>query len=78
MVSNGRTLAHDKSSHGLWPGELKTLFDLEVKGLGPTKVIMVSDTPSYGHASGYLFIENCIMAEIFQPSDKIKLIFILF
>jgi hypothetical protein len=28
----------------------KQLFDLEVKGQGPTKVIMVRDTPTYGHA----------------------------
>ena len=31
----------------------KTLFDLEVKGQGPTKVTMVRDTPSYGHAPTY-------------------------
>ena len=31
----------------------KQLFDLEVKGQGPTKVITVSDTPPYGHASTY-------------------------
>jgi hypothetical protein len=31
----------------------KQLFDLEVKGQGPTKVIMVRDTPSYGHAPTY-------------------------
>ena len=28
----------------------KQLFDLEVKGQGPTNVIMVCDTPPYGHA----------------------------
>jgi hypothetical protein len=28
----------------------KQLFDLEVKGQGPTTVIMVRDTPPYGHA----------------------------
>ena len=28
----------------------KQLFDLEVKGQGPTKVIMLHDTPPYGHA----------------------------
>ena len=28
----------------------KHVFDLEVKGQGPTKVIMVRDTPHYGHA----------------------------
>ena len=31
----------------------KQLFDLEVKGKGPTKVIMVRDTPPYGHAPTY-------------------------
>jgi hypothetical protein len=31
----------------------KTLFDLEVKGQGPTKVITVRDTPHYGHAPTY-------------------------
>jgi hypothetical protein len=29
------------------------LFDLEVKGQGPTKVIVVHDTPPYGHAPTY-------------------------
>jgi hypothetical protein len=28
----------------------KQLFDLEVKGQGPTRVIMVCDTLPYGHA----------------------------
>jgi hypothetical protein len=28
----------------------KPLFDLEVKGQGPMKVIMIYDTPPYGHA----------------------------
>jgi hypothetical protein len=31
----------------------KTLIDLEVKGQGSMKVIMVSNTPSYGHAPTY-------------------------
>jgi hypothetical protein len=31
----------------------KQLFDLEVKGQGPMKVIMVHDTPHYGHALTY-------------------------
>ena len=30
------------------------------------------------HTSGYFFIKNFIMAEIVPPSDKIKLIFMLF
>jgi hypothetical protein len=29
------------------------LFDLEVKGQGPMKVITVCDTPPYGHAPTY-------------------------
>jgi hypothetical protein len=32
---------------------LNFLFDLEVKGQGPTKVIMVCDTLPYGHAPTY-------------------------
>ena len=31
----------------------KQLFDLEVKGQGHTKIIMVRDTPPYGHAPTY-------------------------
>ena len=31
----------------------KQLFDLEAKGQGPMKVIMVRDTPPYGHAPTY-------------------------
>jgi hypothetical protein len=31
----------------------KQLFDLDVKGQGPTKVITVRDTPPYGHAATY-------------------------
>ena len=31
----------------------KQLFDLEVKGQGPTKVITVCDTQPYGHAPTY-------------------------
>jgi hypothetical protein len=31
----------------------KQLFDLHVKGQGPTKVITVCDTPPYGHAPTY-------------------------
>ena len=31
----------------------KQLFDLKVKGQGPTKVITVCDTPPYGHAPTY-------------------------
>jgi hypothetical protein len=31
----------------------KQLFDLEIKGQGPTKVITVHDTPPDGHAPTY-------------------------
>jgi hypothetical protein len=31
----------------------KQLFDIEVKGQGPTKVIMVRETLPYGHAPTY-------------------------
>ena len=31
----------------------KQVFDLEVKGQGPKKVIVVRDTPPYGHAPTY-------------------------
>jgi len=31
----------------------KQLFDLQVKGQGPTKLFMVRDTPPYGHAPTY-------------------------
>ena len=31
----------------------KQLFDLEIKGQGPTKVITVRDTPPCGHAPTY-------------------------
>ena len=31
----------------------KQLFDLEVKGQGPMKVMMVRNTPPYGHAPTY-------------------------
>ena len=31
----------------------KQLFDHEVKGQGPTKVITVRDTPPYGHVPTY-------------------------
>jgi hypothetical protein len=39
----------------------KQLFDLEVKGQGPTKVITVCDTPPHGHAhTNYLSINSFV------------------
>ena len=52
----------------------KQLFDLEVKGQGPTKVIMVRDTPPYGQAPTcqisltYLKRQKC-----YGPDKKILL-----
>ena len=43
----------------------KTLFDLEVKGQGPRKVIMIHDTPPYGHA---------LIPNIIDPSRKKQLL----
>jgi hypothetical protein len=37
----------------VFPEIKKQLFDLEVKGQGPTKVITVRDIPPYGHAPTY-------------------------
>ena len=57
----------------------KQLFDLEVKGQGPMKVIMVCDTPPYGHAPTYqisltyLERQNC-----YGPNKKILYITQLF
>ena len=31
----------------------KQLYDLEIKGQGPTKVVMERNTPPYGHAPTY-------------------------
>ena len=53
-------MLHDTSPYGHAPipniidlSQKKQLFDLKVKGQGPTKVIMVCDTPPYGHAPTY-------------------------
>ena len=41
--------------------DLFELFDLEIKGQGPTKVIMVRDTPPYGHAyTNYLSMNSLL------------------
>ena len=50
----------------------KQLFDIEVKGQGPMKVIMVRDTPPYNHAPThqisltYLERQKC-----YDPDNKI-------
>ena len=41
--------------------DLFELFDLEVKGQGLSKVIMVCDTPPYGHAyTNYLPVNSFV------------------
>ena len=45
----------------------KQLFDLEVKGQGPTKVIMVRDTPPYGHAPTYQISLTYLQRQLEAP-----------
>jgi hypothetical protein len=50
----------------------KQLFDLEVKGQGPTKVITVHDTPPYGHAPTYqLSLTYLERQKCYGPDKKI-------
>ena len=52
----------------------KQLFDLEVKGQGPMKVITVHDTPSYGHAPTYQISLTYLERQKCYGSDK-KILF---
>jgi hypothetical protein len=50
----------------------KQLFDLEVKGQGPTKVITVQDIPPYGHAPTYqISLTNLERQKCYGPDKKI-------
>jgi hypothetical protein len=49
----------------------KQLFDLEVKGQGPTKVITVCDTPPYGHAPTYQILTYLERQKCYGPDKKI-------
>ena len=50
----------------------KTLFDLDVKGQGPTKVITVRNTPSYGHAPTYqISLTYLERQKLYGPDKKI-------
>ena len=51
----------------------KPLFDLEVKGQGPTKV-MVHDTPPYGHAPTYQISLTYLERQKCYGTDK-KILF---
>jgi hypothetical protein len=52
----------------------KQLFDLEVKGQGPMKVIIVRDTPPYGHAPTYQISLTYLERQICYGPDK-KILF---
>ena len=50
----------------------KQLFDLKVKGQSPTKVIIVRDTPPYGHAPTYqLSLTYLERQKCYGPDKKI-------
>jgi hypothetical protein len=48
----------------------KQLFDLEVKGQGPMKVIMVRDTPPYGHAPTYQISLIYLKTKMLWPREE--------
>ena len=49
----------------------KQVFDLEVKGQGPKKVIVVRDTPPYGHAPTYQTSLTYLKQQKCCPDKKI-------
>jgi hypothetical protein len=50
----------------------KQLFDLEVKGEGPTKIITVHNTPPYGHAPTYqITLIYLKRQKCYRPDKKI-------
>ena len=50
----------------------RTLFDLEVKGQGPIKVIMVRDTPPYGYAPTYQISLTYLERQKSYGPDKLR------
>jgi hypothetical protein len=50
----------------------KQLFDLEVKGQGSTKVIMVHDTPPSGHAPTYPISLTYLKRQKGYGPDKLR------
>ena len=61
----------------LWPEQTKKLFkkqlfDLQVKGQGKTKVIMVCNTPPYGHASTYQISLTYLERQKSYGPDKLR------
>ena len=51
--------------------DLFELFDLVVKGQGPTKVITVCDTPPYDHAPTYQILTYLERQKCYGPDKKI-------
>ena len=50
----------------------KQLFDFDVKGQGPTKVITVCDTPPYGHTPTYqISLTYLERQKCYDPDKKI-------
>jgi hypothetical protein len=49
----------------------KKLFDLEVNGQGPSKVITVYDTPPYGHAPTFQILTYLERQKCYGPDKKI-------
>jgi hypothetical protein len=50
----------------------KQLFDLEVKGQGPTKVIAIRDIPLYGHAPTYQISLTYLERQKSYGPDKLR------
>ena len=50
----------------------KQLFDLEIKGQGSTKVIMLRDTPPYGQAPTYQISLTYIERQKSYGPDKLR------
>ena len=55
----------------------KQLFDLEVKGQGPTKVITVCDTPPYGHALTYQTSLTYLERQMLWPGKENNTFFLI-
>jgi hypothetical protein len=51
----------------------KQLFDLEVKGQGPMKVITVCNTPPYGHAPTYQISLTYLERQKSYGPDKLRI-----
>jgi hypothetical protein len=66
LTDGRRTLTHDKSSHGLWPGELKTNPTSSTKN--PNNTHFVKKHPS--HRTFQLnLLSNVPLAILFRPFD---------